>query len=99
MRILRLNEYLFIGLIAKNVVICNVYRPSNGKLDKATRYLDDCLKTVNMSKVNVFMSISKTDHLITTKSYISLRNQMALFNSLTLQQGIQTKQSRLLTWP
>ena len=39
----------------KNVVIGNVYRPPNGKLDKATRYLDDCLKTVNMSKVNVFI--------------------------------------------
>ena len=39
----------------KNVVICNVYRPPNGKLEKAVKYLDDCIKTVNISKVNLFI--------------------------------------------
>ena len=39
----------------KNIVVCNVYRPPNGKLEKATKYLDECLKVINMSKVNVFI--------------------------------------------
>ena len=40
---------------SKNMVICNIYRPPKGDLQKAMKYLDDCLKTVNISKVNVFL--------------------------------------------
>ena len=39
----------------KNVVICNVYRPPDGNLDAAVTYLDECLKVVNTSKVDVFL--------------------------------------------
>ena len=39
----------------KNVVICNVYRPPNADVNNAISYLDDCLRTVNLSKVNVFI--------------------------------------------
>ena len=42
-------------LNCKNVIICNVYRPPNGNLNKAIEYLDDCLKTLNMSKLNLFI--------------------------------------------
>ena len=39
----------------KNVVICNVYRPPNADVQDAISYLDECLRTVNLSKVNVFI--------------------------------------------
>ena len=39
----------------KNVVICNVYCPPNGKLEKAVKYIDECIKAVNLSKVNMFI--------------------------------------------
>ena len=39
----------------KNIVTCNVYRPPKGDLQKAVKYLDDCLKTVNLGKVDMFM--------------------------------------------
>ena len=39
----------------KNIVVGNVYRPPNGNLKTALDYLDDCLKAINMSKVNVFI--------------------------------------------
>ena len=37
----------------KNVVVCNVYRPPNGDLEKALTYLDNCLKMLNLSKLNL----------------------------------------------
>ena len=39
----------------KNVVVCNVYRPPSGNLIKAIQYLQNCVKTLNLSKVNMFM--------------------------------------------
>ena len=39
----------------KNVVICNVYRPPGGNLEKAINYLDDCLKELNLRKMNLFI--------------------------------------------
>ena len=39
----------------KNVVICNVYRPPCGNLEKAVDYLDGCIKQVNLSKTNLFI--------------------------------------------
>ena len=39
----------------KNMVICNVYRPPNGDLKKAIAYLDECVKTLNLDKVNLFL--------------------------------------------
>ena len=39
----------------KNVYICNMYRPPKGDLQKAISYLDNCLKSVNLGKSNVFM--------------------------------------------
>ena len=39
----------------KNIVVCNVYRPPSGDLKAALSSLDDCLKTVNTSKLNVFV--------------------------------------------
>ena len=39
----------------KNVAICNLYRPPQGDLKKALNYLDDCLKTINLCKVDVFV--------------------------------------------
>ena len=40
---------------SKNIVICNVCRPTNGNLKTAISYLDECLKTINLSKVDVFL--------------------------------------------
>ena len=39
----------------KNVVVCNLYRPPEGNLKKALEYLDDCLKSLNVSKLNMFL--------------------------------------------
>ena len=39
----------------QNLVICNVYRPPQGDLKSAISYLDDCLKTINLSKIDVFL--------------------------------------------
>ena len=39
----------------KNVLICNVYRPPNGNLDKAVKYLWECLCTLNLNKLNLFI--------------------------------------------
>ena len=39
----------------KNVVVCNMYRPPMGDLKKALAYLDDCLKSVNLNKVHIFV--------------------------------------------
>ena len=39
----------------KDVVICNVYRPPGGKLDKAVKYLNECLSCFDLSKVDIFI--------------------------------------------
>ena len=39
----------------KNIMVCNVYRPPNGNLDKSVKYLSDCLNTLNLSKLNLFI--------------------------------------------
>ena len=39
----------------KNVIVCNIYRPPNGDLKKALEYLEDCLRTINLRKVNIFL--------------------------------------------
>ena len=39
----------------KNVIICNVYRTPSGDLKKALVYHENCLKTINIEKVNNFV--------------------------------------------
>ena len=39
----------------KNVFVCNTYRPPSGDLKKAISYLDECLKTINIRKSEVFI--------------------------------------------
>ena len=39
----------------KNVVTCNLYRPPNGNLKKVLDYLDDCVKSLNISKLGLFL--------------------------------------------
>ena len=39
----------------RNIVICNAYRPPSGDVSKAVSYLEDCVKLINTSKVNLFM--------------------------------------------
>ena len=38
----------------KNVVIGNLYRPPNGDLVKALKYLDECMGVINLSKIDLF---------------------------------------------
>ena len=38
-----------------DVVICNIYRPPCGDLKKGMEYLDDCLKSLNRDKMDLFM--------------------------------------------
>ena len=55
------NEYIEVQWVlihrpqCKNVVVCNVYRPPSGDLKKAVNYLEECVKTINMSKVDLFI--------------------------------------------
>ena len=39
----------------KDVVICNIYRPPQGKLDKALKYLDECLGSINTNKDEIYI--------------------------------------------
>ena len=39
----------------KNVVICNTYRPPGGDLRKSIIYLDNCLKSFNLGKTDLFV--------------------------------------------
>ena len=39
----------------KNIVIGNLYRPPTGDLVKTFNYLDECLGSINLSKVNLFL--------------------------------------------
>ena len=39
----------------KDVVVCNIYRPPAGDLKKAMYYLDNCLKTINLAKTDLFL--------------------------------------------
>ena len=40
---------------SKDIIVCNFYRPPNGKLDKSVKYLEDSLACINMSKTDVFI--------------------------------------------
>ena len=39
----------------KDVLICNVYRPPSGKLDKAISYLNECVGTLDLGKMEIFI--------------------------------------------
>ena len=39
----------------RDVVICNVYRPPGGNLEKAIKYLDDSVRNFDLSKVELFL--------------------------------------------
>ena len=36
-------------------IICNIYRPPNGKLDKTIKYLEHCLASINCNKTDIFL--------------------------------------------
>ena len=40
---------------SKDVVICNVYRPPCGKLDNFISYMEECIKTFDLGKVELFV--------------------------------------------
>ena len=87
----------------KDVVICNVYRPPTGELVKAINYLDDCLKSVNCSKSDIFiMGDMNVDYLNKKSPCFKKLDFFVRSNGLT--QCISTttrvteKQSPLLTW-
>ena len=39
----------------RDVIICNLYRPPSGDLDKAIEYLKTCIELLNLSKIDLFM--------------------------------------------
>ena len=39
----------------KDIISCNIYRPPTGDLKKAILYLEECLLTLNLSKINLFV--------------------------------------------
>ena len=39
----------------KDVVLCNVYRPPSGNLEKAIVYLNECIKCLDLSKVEIYI--------------------------------------------
>ena len=73
----------------KNVVVCNVYRPPNGNLDKAVDYLDECLKTLNLSKLNLFI-IGDLNVNYQNKSAASYKKLHFFMQSNGLSQFINT---------
>ena len=42
---------------AKDLVICNLYRPSSGNLDSMLKYLNTCIKTINRAKTCISWAI------------------------------------------
>ena len=40
---------------AKNIILCNVYRPPSGDLDKAITYMNLCLSALNVVKIDLFI--------------------------------------------
>ena len=52
----------------KNIFVCNVYRPPSGDLNKAISHLDDCLKTINLGKNNLFLLGDMNVNYINKKS-------------------------------
>ena len=40
---------------SKDVVICNAYRPPSGNTEKDICYLDDCVKSLDLGKVELFI--------------------------------------------
>ena len=39
----------------KNIILCNVYRPPTGYLDMAIKYMNQCLKAINVGKSEIFI--------------------------------------------
>ena len=39
----------------KDMILCNVYRPPSGKLEKAISYLNECVKLLDLCKMELFM--------------------------------------------
>ena len=39
----------------KDVIICNTYRPPSGKLDRFVTYNNECIKSLDLSKVELFI--------------------------------------------
>ena len=39
----------------KNVVVGNIYRPPSGNLDKAVKYIDDCVREFDLNKLEIFI--------------------------------------------
>ena len=39
----------------KDMVLCNVYRPPSGKLDRALTYLNECIKTLDLCKMELYI--------------------------------------------
>ena len=40
---------------SKVIVVCNIYRPPSGDLNRAISYLDECLKSFNLNKTDIFL--------------------------------------------
>ena len=89
------NENIEIRLIlihrpnCKNVIVCNVYRPPNGNLDKAMRYISDCLKTLNLGKMDLFI-LGVFNINYKNKSSANYKNLHFLIQSNGISQYINT---------
>ena len=73
----------------KNILVCNMYRPPSGDLKKAISYLDDCLKTINLAKNNVFLLGDMNVNYINKKSP-SFKKLNFFVQSNSLTQHINT---------
>ena len=52
----------------KDVVVCNVYRPPYGKLDRFISYMEECIKSFDLSKIELFVMGDMNVNCLSKKS-------------------------------
>ena len=73
---------------SKNIVLCNIYRPPDGNLDKAITYMNQCLKVLNMVKTDIFI-MGDWNANYKNKQTPSYKKLLFFENSNSLKQIVQ----------
>ena len=82
----------------KNIVIGNLYRPPSGDLVKALKYLDECLGSINLSKVDLFLLgdlnvnlLDKTSEAFKKTNFLFQSNGLTQYIDLPTRSTDKTK--------
>ena len=82
----------------KNMVIGNLYRPPNGNLEKATTFLENSLRSINLSKINLFLVgdlkvdlLDKTTNEFKKVNFFNQSNGLAQYIKTTTRNTSKSK--------